>query len=67
MSIDADLILTLNDAGPGIAIDRVRAEELAAEFEQFRAAAEAARKRTQFNVDPHDYRQALIDISGSAR
>lgn len=63
MSREADLILALNDAGPRLDISETRAEELAIEMRQHRAAAEAARRMSAFNTEPADFRRALEDLA----
>lgn len=66
MPYDASLILALNAAGPGLSISPERAAEIALELAQFHAAAEAARKRAGFDIDPYDHRQALAALAGEA-
>lgn len=66
-TMNADLILILNQSGPGLPINRNRAAEIAAEIDQFHQAAEVARKRTEFNVDVSDFRRALEELADGSR
>jgi hypothetical protein len=61
--IDIDVILALNLTGPDLPIDPARAEQLAQELARLRAAAESARRRVDFDIDPFDFRLALIQSS----
>lgn len=63
MPVNSDVVLALNLAGPRLPIDPARAEQLAQELVRFRAAAESARRRVDFNIDPFDFHLALIQIT----
>jgi hypothetical protein len=64
MSIDAETVLALNRAGPNLPIGPERAQELAEELARFKAAADAARAYAEFDLDPHDFRNALQEVGG---
>ncbi len=61
--IKSDLVRIMNDAYGRLALEPARIEELPIELEQLRRAIEAVNARVDFDVDPTDYRAALLSLA----
>jgi hypothetical protein len=60
MSIDGRTVRALNEAYANIDLTPERADELPIELMQLREAIEAVRGKVTFDVDPFDFRAALL-------
>jgi len=63
MKMSARTVHDWISAYAGIAIDESREAELLAELKHFRSIAQAARNRVQADVDPFEFRAALVESS----
>lgn len=62
MSIDPKTVRRINANYAGITLDEAREAELAVELTQFLDASERGRRRLDFNLDPYDFRVALLEL-----
>jgi hypothetical protein len=67
MPIDRETVRRINADYAGITLDEPREAELAVELTQFLDASERGRHRLDFNLDPHDFRVALIETGLAER
>ena len=67
MSINRKTVHRINADYAGITLDETREAELAVELTQFLDASERGRRRLDFNLDPYDFRAALIEIGLAER
>lgn len=65
--IKSDLVRRMNEGYAQLELDAARIEELPVELEQLRKAMEAANARVDFDVDPHDFRAAQLEIAAGAK
>lgn len=65
--IKSDLVRRMNEDYAQLELDAARIEELPVELEQLRKAMEAANARVDFDVDPHDFRTAQLEIAAGAK
>ncbi len=61
MPINPETVRRINADYAGITLDETREAELAVELRQFLDASERGRRRLDFNLDPYDFRVALIE------
>ncbi len=61
MPIKPETVHRINADYAGITLDETREAELAVELTQFLEASERGRRRLDFNLDPADFRVALIE------
>ena len=67
MAIKPETVRRINADYAGITVDESREAELAVELTQFLDASERGRRRLDFNLDPADFRVALIEIGLAER
>jgi hypothetical protein len=63
MSVKADTVRAMNEAYAGLSLKPARVEELPIELNQLRSAIEAVNRRVDFDVDPFDFRVALLETA----
>lgn len=63
MIVKAETVRAMNEAYAGLALKAARAEELPIELNQFRSAIEAVARTVDFDVDPFDFRAALVETA----
>lgn len=61
--IKSELVRIMNDAYARLELEPARIEELPIELEQLRQAIETVNARVDFDVDPSDYRAALLALA----
>ncbi len=61
--IKSDLVRVMNDAYARLELEPARIEELPIELEQLRRALEMVDAKVDFDVDPSDYRAALLALA----
>jgi hypothetical protein len=62
MKIDGATVRTVNETMAGIALTEQRSEELTIELNQFASAMENVAHRVAFDIDPWDFRAALLEV-----
>jgi hypothetical protein len=62
MSVDGNSVRAINRAYAKIPISEKRADELPIELNQLKEAIETAGPRVDFDVDPFDFRAALLEF-----
>ena len=65
--IKSELVRLMNEAYARLKLKSERIEELPIELEQLRAAIETANAKVDFDVDPHDFRAAQLEIAAGKR
>ncbi len=65
--INSELVRTMNEDYAKLQLDAARIEELPIELEQLRCAIEAVNAKVDFDVDPFDFRAALLDVAAGAK
>ncbi|HEX9523092.1 MAG TPA: hypothetical protein VF949_08985 [Reyranella sp.] len=65
--IKSDLVRAMNESYAKLQLEAARVEELPIELEQLRRAIEAANRKVDFDVDPSDFRAALLDVAAGAK
>jgi hypothetical protein len=65
--IKSDLVRQMNEDYAQLRLATARIEELPIELEQLRKAMEAANARVDFDIDPHDFRAAQIEVAAGAK
>jgi hypothetical protein len=63
MSVKADTVRAMNEAYAGLSLKPARVEEIPIELNQLRSAIEAVNRRVDFDVDPFDFRVALLETA----
>lgn len=63
MSVKADTVRAINEAYAGLSLNPARVEELPIELNQLRSAIEAVNRKVDFDVDPFDFRVALLETA----
>ncbi len=66
MSIDAATVRAIDRDYAEIKLTDARQEEITIELNQLRAAIEAVRGRLDFDVDPFDFRVAMLETMAEA-
>jgi hypothetical protein len=65
--IKSDFVRAMNESYAKLQLDAARVEELPIELEQLRRAIEAANHKVDFDVDPFEFRAALLDVAAGAK
>ena len=65
--IKNELVRAMNESYGGLRLEDARVEELPIELEQLRRAIEAANPKVDFDVDPFDFRAALLDVAAGPK
>ena len=65
--IKSDLVRAMNESYAKLQLDAARVEELPIELEQLRRAIEAANRKVDFDIDPADFRAALLDVAAEPK
>jgi hypothetical protein len=65
--IKSDLVRTMNESYAKLQLDAARIEELPIELEQLRRAIEAANPKVDFDIDPFDFRAALLAVAAGSK
>jgi hypothetical protein len=65
--INSELVRTMNEDYAKLQLEAARTEELPIELEQLRCAIEAVNAKVDFDVDPFDFRAALLDVAAGAK
>lgn len=65
--INSELVHTMNEDYAKLQLDAARIDELPIELEQLRCAIEAVNAKVDFDVDPFDFRAALLDVAAGAK
>ena len=65
--VKGDVVRAMNDAYAKLSLEAARIEELPIELEQLRQAIEAVNAKIEFDLDPFDFRVALMEIAAEAR
>jgi 5-bromo-4-chloroindolyl phosphate hydrolysis protein len=63
MSVKADTVRAMNEAYARLSLKPARVEEIPIELNQLRSAIEAVNRRVDFDVDPFDFRVALLETA----
>ena len=63
--VKSNLVRAMNEDYAQLRLEAERIEELPIELEQLRRAMEAANARVDFDVDPCDFRAALLELAAS--
>jgi len=61
--VKSTLVRAMNEDYARLKLEAARIEELPIELEQLRKAMETANPRVDFDVDPYDFRAALIELA----
>jgi hypothetical protein len=59
----SDLVRLMNEAYARLQLKPERIEELPIELGQLQQAMETANPRVDFDIDPHDFRAALLEVA----
>jgi hypothetical protein len=65
--IKSDLVRAMNESYAKLQLKAARVEELPIELEQLRRAIEAANPKVDFDIDPFDFRAALLDVAAGSK
>jgi hypothetical protein len=65
--IKSDLVRVMNESYAKLQLEAARVEELPIELEQLRRAIETANPKVDFDVDPFDFRSALLDVAAGSK
>ncbi|MEA3067142.1 MAG: hypothetical protein QOK41_549 [Sphingomonadales bacterium] len=65
--IKSDLVRAMNESYAKLQLDAARVEELPIELEQLRRAIEASNPKVDFDIDPFDFRAALLDVAAGSK
>jgi hypothetical protein len=65
--IKSDLVRVMNESYAELQLDAARIEELPIELEQLRRAIETANPKVDFDIDPFDFRSALLDVAAGSK
>ena len=57
----------MNESYAGLQLEAARVEELPIELEQLRRAIEAANPKVDFDIDPFEFRTALLDVAAGPK
>jgi hypothetical protein len=67
MTIKAETVRAMNETYAGLALKPARMDELPIELNQLRAAIEKVSARVDFDIDPFDFRVALLEAARGKR
>ena len=65
--IKSDLVRAMNENYAKLQLDAARVEELPIELEQLRRAIEAVNRKVDFDIDPGEFRAALLDVAAGSK
>ena len=65
--IKSDLVRVMNESYAKLQLEAARVQELPVELEQLRRAIEAANPKVDFDIDPSDFRAALLDVAAEPK
>ena len=65
--IKSDLVKAMNESYAKLQLEAARIEELPIELEQLRRAIEAVNSKVDFDVDPFDFRAALLAVAAGPK
>jgi hypothetical protein len=65
--IKSDLVRAMNESYAKLQLEAARVEELPIELEQLRRAIEAANSKVDFDIDPSDFRAALLAVAAEPK
>ncbi len=65
--IKSDLVRAMNESYAKLQLEAARVEELPIELEQLRRAIEVANRKVDFDVDPFEFRAALLDVAAGTK
>jgi hypothetical protein len=65
--IKSDLVRVMNESYAELQLDAARIEELPIELEQLSRAIETANPKVDFDIDPFDFRSALLDVAAGSK
>jgi hypothetical protein len=65
--IKSDLVRAMNESYAKLQLDAARVEEVQIELEQLRRALEAVNGKVDFDIDPFDFRAALLDVATGSK
>jgi hypothetical protein len=65
--IKSELVRAMNESYAGLQLEAARVEELPIELEQLRRAIEAANPKVDFDIDPFEFRAALLDVAAGPK
>jgi hypothetical protein len=65
--IKSDLVRVMNESYAQLQLDAARIEELPIELEQLSRAIETANPKVDFDIDPFDFRSALLDVAAGSK
>jgi hypothetical protein len=65
--IKSDFVRVMNESYAKLQLEAARVEELPIELEQLRRAIETANPKVDFDIDPFDFRSALLDVAAGSK
>ena len=65
--IKSDLVRAMNESYAKLQLEAARIEELPIELEQLHRAIEAVNSKVDFDIDPSDFRAALLDVAAGPK
>ena len=65
--IKGELVRRMNEDYAQLRLEAARIEELPLELEQLRKAMEATNARVDFDIDPHDFRAAQLEVAAGGK
>jgi len=65
--IKGELVRVMNENYGKLRLEAARIEELPIELEQLRRAIEAVNDKVDFDIDPFDFRAALLDVAAGSK
>jgi hypothetical protein len=67
MSVKPDTVRAINEAYAGLSLKPARVDELPIELNQLRSAIEAVNRKVDFDLDPFDFRVALLETAEKSK
>lgn len=67
MTVKGPTVQAMNDGYAQLSLTPARTEELPLELNQLRGAIESVNRRVDFDVDPFDFRVALLATTAGAK
>jgi hypothetical protein len=65
--IKSDLVRAMNESYAKLQLEAARIEELPIELEQLHRAIEAVNSKVDFDIDPSDFRAALLAVAAEPK
>ena len=65
--IKGELVRVMNESYGKLRLEAARIEELPIELEQLRRAIEAVNLKVDFDIDPGEFRAALLDVAAGSK